>query len=200
MWCRSASRRCASAPKTWSPSCAPSCGSTPSGTEWEASIFDPALVEALRAHNWPGNVRELENTIARLLALAPDERDHPGALAIALGRRVAVVDADDRFRATRGRGTRFGVESRLSSGPSSPRPSREPGATRARPPAGSVSRGQRSSRSCTSTDSSAVDRGAPDGSRQAGLPALVACSRSLGDGAARARGVLSRARSAGGAP
>ena len=36
--------------------------------------FDPALVEALRAHNWPGNVRELENTIARLLALAPDER------------------------------------------------------------------------------------------------------------------------------
>jgi two-component system response regulator AtoC len=36
--------------------------------------FDPALVEALRAHSWPGNVRELENTIARLLALAPDER------------------------------------------------------------------------------------------------------------------------------
>ena len=36
--------------------------------------FDPALVEALRAYNWPGNVRELENTIARLLALAPDER------------------------------------------------------------------------------------------------------------------------------
>jgi two-component system response regulator AtoC len=36
--------------------------------------FEPALVEALRAHNWPGNVRELENTVARLLALAPDER------------------------------------------------------------------------------------------------------------------------------
>src|SRR5580692_2801415 len=35
---------------------------------------EPALVEALRAHSWPGNVRELENTVARLLALAPDER------------------------------------------------------------------------------------------------------------------------------
>jgi two-component system response regulator AtoC len=35
---------------------------------------EPALIEALRAHGWPGNVRELENTIARLLALAPDER------------------------------------------------------------------------------------------------------------------------------
>jgi two-component system response regulator AtoC len=36
--------------------------------------FEPALVEALRTHAWPGNVRELENTVARLLALAPDER------------------------------------------------------------------------------------------------------------------------------
>ena len=35
---------------------------------------EPALVEALRVHAWPGNVRELENTVARLLALAPDER------------------------------------------------------------------------------------------------------------------------------
>jgi two-component system, NtrC family, response regulator AtoC len=35
---------------------------------------EPALVEALRGHSWPGNVRELENTVARLLALAPDER------------------------------------------------------------------------------------------------------------------------------
>jgi two-component system, NtrC family, response regulator AtoC len=35
---------------------------------------EPGLVEALRAHSWPGNVRELENTVARLLALAPDER------------------------------------------------------------------------------------------------------------------------------
>ncbi len=34
---------------------------------------EPALVAALKAHPWPGNVRELENTIARLLALAPDE-------------------------------------------------------------------------------------------------------------------------------
>jgi two-component system, NtrC family, response regulator AtoC len=35
---------------------------------------EPALVDALRANAWPGNVRELENTVARLLALAPDER------------------------------------------------------------------------------------------------------------------------------
>jgi two-component system response regulator AtoC len=35
---------------------------------------EPGLVEALRSHSWPGNVRELENTVARLLALAPDER------------------------------------------------------------------------------------------------------------------------------
>jgi two-component system response regulator AtoC len=36
--------------------------------------FEPALLDALRQHAWPGNVRELENTVARLLALAPDER------------------------------------------------------------------------------------------------------------------------------
>jgi len=35
---------------------------------------EPSLVDALRASPWPGNVRELENTVARLLALAPDER------------------------------------------------------------------------------------------------------------------------------
>jgi two-component system response regulator AtoC len=35
---------------------------------------EPSVVDALRAHAWPGNVRELENTVARLLALAPDER------------------------------------------------------------------------------------------------------------------------------
>src|SRR5580704_8952807 len=36
--------------------------------------IDPALIEAMKSHAWPGNVRELENTVARLLALAPDER------------------------------------------------------------------------------------------------------------------------------
>jgi two-component system response regulator AtoC len=36
--------------------------------------MEPALVEALRNNQWPGNVRELENAVARLLALAPDER------------------------------------------------------------------------------------------------------------------------------
>jgi two-component system, NtrC family, response regulator AtoC len=35
---------------------------------------EPALIDALRVHAWPGNVRELENTIARLLALAPSEQ------------------------------------------------------------------------------------------------------------------------------
>jgi two-component system response regulator AtoC len=36
--------------------------------------IEPSVVDALRSHSWPGNVRELENTVARLLALAPDER------------------------------------------------------------------------------------------------------------------------------
>jgi two-component system, NtrC family, response regulator AtoC len=36
--------------------------------------IDPTLIEAMKSYAWPGNVRELENTIARLLALAPDER------------------------------------------------------------------------------------------------------------------------------
>ena len=45
---------------------------------------EPALVEAMKSHPWPGNVRELENTVARLLALAPDER-----LTLALWRSLA---------------------------------------------------------------------------------------------------------------
>ncbi len=45
---------------------------------------EPALVEAMRSHPWPGNVRELENTVARLLALAPDER-----LTLSLWRSLA---------------------------------------------------------------------------------------------------------------
>jgi two-component system, NtrC family, response regulator AtoC len=35
--------------------------------------IEPALMDALRTHMWPGNVRELENTVARLLALAPTD-------------------------------------------------------------------------------------------------------------------------------
>jgi two-component system, NtrC family, response regulator AtoC len=46
--------------------------------------LEPTVLEALRAHSWPGNVRELENTIARLLALAPDER-----ITLALWRSLA---------------------------------------------------------------------------------------------------------------
>ena len=41
-------------------------------------------MDALKAHAWPGNVRELENTVARLLAIAPDER-----LSLALWRSLA---------------------------------------------------------------------------------------------------------------
>jgi two-component system response regulator AtoC len=46
--------------------------------------IEPALVDAIKGHPWPGNVRELENTIARLLALAPDEK-----LTLALWRSLA---------------------------------------------------------------------------------------------------------------
>jgi len=46
--------------------------------------IEPALMEAIKAHAWPGNVRELENTVARLLAIAPDER-----LSLALWRTLA---------------------------------------------------------------------------------------------------------------
>src|SRR5262249_28498228 len=45
---------------------------------------EAGLVEAFKAHTWPGNVRELENTVARLLALAPDDR-----LTLALWRSLA---------------------------------------------------------------------------------------------------------------
>jgi two-component system response regulator AtoC len=45
---------------------------------------EPALVEAMKTNPWPGNVREVENTVARLLALAPDER-----LTLALWRSLS---------------------------------------------------------------------------------------------------------------
>jgi two-component system response regulator AtoC len=51
---------------------------------------EPALVEAMKAHPWPGNVRELENTVARLLALAPDER-----LSLALWRSLTEPRSDE---------------------------------------------------------------------------------------------------------
>jgi len=46
--------------------------------------LEPELAAQMRAHDWPGNVRELENTIARLLALAPDDK-----LTVALWRSLA---------------------------------------------------------------------------------------------------------------
>lgn len=45
---------------------------------------EPQLVDVFRAQPWPGNVRELENTVARLLAVAPDEN-----LTLALYRSFA---------------------------------------------------------------------------------------------------------------
>ena len=52
---------------------------------------ESALVETMKAHPWPGNVRELENTVARLLALAPDDR-----LTLALWRSLAEPRATER--------------------------------------------------------------------------------------------------------
>jgi two-component system response regulator AtoC len=46
--------------------------------------IEPGLIDAIKSHAWPGNVRELENTVARLLAIAPDER-----LSLALWRTLA---------------------------------------------------------------------------------------------------------------
>jgi two-component system response regulator AtoC len=48
--------------------------------------IEPALLDAFQHHSWPGNVRELENTIARLLAVAPDDphRDAPGQVKLTL--------------------------------------------------------------------------------------------------------------------
>jgi len=49
---------------------------------------EDSLVDAMKSHAWPGNVRELENTVARLLALAPDER-----LSLTLWRSLAEPSA-----------------------------------------------------------------------------------------------------------
>jgi two-component system response regulator AtoC len=59
---------------------------------------EPGLIDALRAHDWPGNVRELENTVARLLALAPDER-----ITLALWRSLSEGPAASSPMAASGR-------------------------------------------------------------------------------------------------
>jgi two-component system response regulator AtoC len=46
--------------------------------------IEDSLIDAMKTHAWPGNVRELENTVARLLALAPDDR-----LSLTLWRSLA---------------------------------------------------------------------------------------------------------------
>jgi two-component system response regulator AtoC len=59
---------------------------------------EPGLVEALRSASWPGNVRELENTVARLLALAPDER-----ITLALWRSLSEGPSSAGAHVTAGR-------------------------------------------------------------------------------------------------
>jgi two-component system response regulator AtoC len=59
---------------------------------------EPGLVEALRSASWPGNVRELENTVARLLALAPDER-----ITLALWRSLSEGPSSSGAQLTVGR-------------------------------------------------------------------------------------------------
>ena len=113
---------------------------------------EPGLVEALRAHSWPGNVRELENTVARLLALAPDER-----ITLALWRSLSEGPSSAGAQVTAGRDPGPGPPLRgrveaFGSALSSPRfSSRRRRTTRARPRAASASRVPRSSRSSTST-------------------------------------------------
>jgi two-component system response regulator AtoC len=49
---------------------------------------EPELIAEMKARPWPGNVREIENTVARMLALAPDER-----LTVELWRSLAQPDS-----------------------------------------------------------------------------------------------------------
>src|SRR5580698_7333419 len=60
--------------------------------------IEPALLETLKGHSWPGNVRELENTVARLLALAPDER-----ITLALWRSLSEGPSSSGAQVTVGR-------------------------------------------------------------------------------------------------
>ena len=114
--------------------------------------LEPDLIDAMKAHAWPGNVRELENTVARLLALAPDER-----LSLALWRswpsrvRPAKGREADYRRVIPARTFRCARASRRSSARSSPSSSAPPRTTRARPRGVSACRAPRWSRSCTST-------------------------------------------------
>jgi two-component system response regulator AtoC len=54
--------------------------------------IEPALLEAFQKQSWPGNVRELENTIARLLAVAADDK-----LTLALFRSLGAPHAANTF-------------------------------------------------------------------------------------------------------
>jgi two-component system response regulator AtoC len=70
---------------------------------------EPDLIDAMRSHPWPGNVRELENTVARLLALAPDER-----LSLALWRSLAEPRAASGGGAAKGDpGANFPLRTRV---------------------------------------------------------------------------------------
>ncbi len=106
---------------------------------------EPALVDAMKAHTWGGNVRDLENTVARLLALAPDER-----LTLALWRSLVEPPSTSTpfaeasaAKATRVRATPSARASKRSSGRSSRSSSSRRRGTRARPHVVSASRGPR---------------------------------------------------------
>ena len=86
-----------------------------SATAWGRSRSSRRSSRRCKSHAWPGNVRELENTVARLLALAPDER-----LTLALWRSLAerpraVVGAAVGGGRSRARAIRCARASRRSS-------------------------------------------------------------------------------------
>ena len=87
---RAASARTSSTGSTWSPSASRRCASAPRTSPLLAEHFvrkhgrsrdrrplAPRPASVLAAYRWPGNVRELENVIARALALNPSRRDPP---------------------------------------------------------------------------------------------------------------------------
>ena len=101
-WCRSPSRRCASARAT------SRCWSSTSSPSWRRKtnprvrgIDDAALVAPACAYRWPGNVRELENVIEQALVFADGDAITAEALPAALrgddSGSAAAASASDRL-------------------------------------------------------------------------------------------------------
>ena len=66
-------RRCASAPKTSSPSPARPWPGPPRAEKLPLKELSPEASRRVLAHPWPGNVRELLNAMERALVLAPGQ-------------------------------------------------------------------------------------------------------------------------------